>query len=123
MRKPSIKTAGVAGANILAIAVGGMLAGATVGCSSMGSSAEASEGARHACKGMNACKGQGGCGSSANGCGGKNDCKGQGGCATAAKHACKGMNECKGQGGCSTGNNGCGGKNDCKGRKGGCKVG
>ena len=37
-------------------------------------------GAKHACRGQNECKGQGGC---------KTD-----------KHACKGQNECKGQGGC-----------------------
>jgi hypothetical protein len=33
------------------------------------------------------------------GCKGMNECKGQGGCKT-DKHACKGMNDCKGQGGC-----------------------
>jgi hypothetical protein len=32
-------------------------------------------------------------------CKGMNDCKGQGGCKT-TQHACKGMNDCKGQGGC-----------------------
>ena len=37
----------------------------------------------HACNGKNACKGQGGCGSSDNGCKGKNSCKGHGGCSTA----------------------------------------
>jgi len=46
---------------------------------------------KHACKGLNACKGQGGC---------KTD-----------KHACKGQNACKGQGGCKTdGDKGGGGK-------------
>jgi hypothetical protein len=40
----------------------------------------ASDGAKHACKGQNDCKGQGGCGTD--------------------KHACKGQNACKGQGGC-----------------------
>ncbi len=55
-------------------------------------------------------------------CRGMNDCKGKGGCASAeAKHACKGKNECKGMGGCKAGNNGCAGKNSCKG-KGGCSV-
>ena len=34
-------------------------------------------------------------------CKGMNECKGQGGCKT-ADHACKGMNECKGKGGCAT---------------------
>jgi hypothetical protein len=55
-------------------------------------------------------------------CKGMNDCKGKGGCASdAAKHACKGKNECKGMGGCKAGAAGCAGKNDCKG-KGGCAV-
>jgi hypothetical protein len=54
-------------------------------------------------------------------CKGMNDCKGKGGCASdAAKHACKGKNECKGMGGCAAGGS-CAGKNDCKG-KGGCAV-
>src|SRR5947209_5108678 len=39
--------------------------------------------AKHDCKGMNACKGQGGCSSSDNGCKGKNSCKGKGGCGAA----------------------------------------
>ena len=59
---------------------------------------------KHACKGLNSCKG--------NGADGKNACKGAGGCAT-VKHDCKGKNDCKAQG--------AGGKNDCKG-KGECKV-
>ena len=55
-------------------------------------------------------------------CKGMNDCKGKGGCASdAAKHACKGKNECKGMGGCKAGAAGCAGKNECKG-KGGCAV-
>ncbi|MCI0516215.1 MAG: hypothetical protein L0Y45_00110 [Woeseiaceae bacterium] len=82
----------------------------------------AEEGAdKHVCKGMNECKGQGGCEAGDNGCAGKNSCKGHGGCATSAKHACKGQNECKGQGGCKSGDNGCAGKNSCKGH-GGCEV-
>ena len=40
---------------------------------------------KHACKGLNSCKGKGGCGSSDNGCKGKNSCKGKGGCATDGK--------------------------------------
>jgi len=78
-------------------------------------------GDKHACKGMNDCKGQGGCESGDNGCAGKNSCKGHGGCATSAKHGCKGQNDCKGQGGCKSGDNGCAGKNSCKGH-GGCEV-
>jgi len=37
---------------------------------------------KHACKGANSCKGQGGCKAGDNGCKGKNSCKGKGGCAT-----------------------------------------
>jgi hypothetical protein len=38
--------------------------------------------AKHACKGMNSCKGQGGCATGDMGCKGKNSCKGKGGCKT-----------------------------------------
>lgn len=116
------KLAAALGANVLALAVGGLVLGTTSGCKSdKGDTVEMHSSAKHACKGMNMCKGQGGCASGNNGCAGKNDCKGKGGCATASHHACKGMNECKGMGGCKSGNNGCGGKNDCKGQ-GGCAV-
>lgn len=69
---------------------------------------------KHACKGMNSCKGLG--------ADGKNECKGHGSCRTdidesaapaKEKHACKGLNSCKGQG--------ADGKNECKG-KGSCKT-
>jgi hypothetical protein len=64
----------------------------------------------HACRGLNACKGQG--------ADGKNDCAGQGECATKAwHHSCSGQNDCKGQGGC--GDNAT--QNDCK-TKGGCHI-
>ncbi|MGE3164571.1 MAG: hypothetical protein AB7O52_06680 [Planctomycetota bacterium] len=108
---------------LIAAAVGGLMAGATLGgCTGTGSKSATTKGAaKHACKGHNECKGQGGCGSGNNGCAGKNDCKGQGGCATASRHDCAGKNDCKGQGGCGSGNNGCAGKNDCKGQ-GGCAV-
>jgi hypothetical protein len=33
-------------------------------------------------------------------CKGLNDCKGKGGCAVPGKHDCAGKNDCKGQGGC-----------------------
>jgi hypothetical protein len=36
----------------------------------------------HSCRGMNSCKGKGGCHSGDNGCMGKNSCKGKGGCRT-----------------------------------------
>src|SRR5262249_31362828 len=75
---------------LLAAAVGGLLAGCggaptppsapSASPPSAGSAAAAAPGAKHACKGQNDCKGQGG---------GKSD-----------KHACKGQNDCKGQGGC-----------------------
>ena len=35
---------------------------------------------KHDCKGMNSCKGQGGCKTGDNGCKGLNSCKGKGGC-------------------------------------------
>ena len=57
---------------------------------------------KHACKGMNACKGLG--------ADGKNECKGKGSCATKEKHACKGLNSCAG--------NSPDGKNACKGLSG-----
>jgi hypothetical protein len=34
-------------------------------------------------------------------CKGMNECKGKGGCAVAGKNDCQGKNECKGQGGCN----------------------
>jgi hypothetical protein len=51
---------------------------------------QAAKAAGHACKGMNECKGMGGCAvEGANGCTGHNDCKGAGGCCTLAeKSAC-----------------------------------
>ncbi len=100
---------------------GSRLAAAVAGISaaSLASTlAAADKDAKHVCKGMNECKGQGG---GPKGVAGKNDCKGHGECATVSKHDCKGHNECKGQGGCKSGENGCAGKNTCKG-KGGCQV-
>jgi len=79
------------------------------------------KGDKHACKGLNECKGKGGCKSGDAGCKGKNTCKGKGGCSTTEKHSCKGNNSCKGEGGCKSGDKGCAGKNTCKG-KGGCHV-
>jgi hypothetical protein len=65
----------------------------------------------HVCKGLNACKGLGGCGESK----GKNTCAGSGGCATAERHTCKGDNVCGGTGGCGEhpGENGCKGSGGC----------
>lgn len=58
---------------------------------------------KHACKGQNACKGQG--------ADGKNECKGHGSCATKEKHACKGLNSCAGNS--PDGKNACKGKSAC----------
>lgn len=80
--------------------------------------------AKHVCRGLNECKGEGVCkhGCSKHGCQGKNECKGQGGCAAeAAQHKCAGKNDCRNIGGCAAGDKGCAGKNTCKGR-GGCEV-
>jgi hypothetical protein len=49
---------------------------------SKGQLADDSGMSKHDCKGMNSCKGQGGCKTSDNGCKGKNTCKGKGGCKT-----------------------------------------
>jgi hypothetical protein len=96
---------------LTAAALGGMIAGATIGCGGKpGAPAKVAEaGDKHTCRGLNDCKGQG--------FGGKNDCRGQGECATVAHHGCGGDNTCKGLGGC--GENA--GANDCAG-KGGCHV-
>lgn len=74
---------------LLAAAVGGILVGAT-GCGSSqpapASGANASSATalpKHACKGQNDCKHQGGCKTDKNACKGQNECKGQGGCKTA----------------------------------------
>jgi hypothetical protein len=68
------------------------------------------KGEPHACRGLNACKGQGATG--------KNDCAGQGECATKAwYHSCAGQNDCKGQGGCGEDAT----QNDCK-TKGSCHI-
>jgi hypothetical protein len=119
-------------------AMGGVMAGAIVGCEGNNAPApaptttppaasttpaakgtevastagEAGKTEPHLCRGLNACKGQGG-GESA----GKNACAGQGECATVKEHTCGGENECKGLGGC--GENPA--LNECKG-KGGCHI-
>ena len=64
----------------------GLVAGSVLtitGCASDNSGkAAASDSAmnKHDCKGLNSCKGQGGCNSGDMGCKGKNSCKGKGGC-------------------------------------------
>ena len=73
---------------ILSAAMTGLVAGTALsmtGCSSNGAGTSASDSAmsKHDCKGMNSCKGQGGCSAGDMGCKGKNSCKGKGGCKTA----------------------------------------
>jgi hypothetical protein len=58
---------------------------ATSAISPIAGQAAADKVEKHACKGLNSCKGKGGCKSSDNGCKGKNSCKGKGGCATDGK--------------------------------------
>lgn len=111
-------------------AMGGIMAGAAVGCQEekpVANKQEAetpkndpakpelpsvADGDKHLCRGLNACKGKGG-GPEA----GKNACAGQGECATVPEQSCGGKNECKGLGGCGDS----AGANECKG-KGGCHV-
>ena len=112
-------------------ALGGAVAGASLGCNSGGSSGTAtpkaatggakpavqlSEAAEtlimdepHTCRGLNSCKG--------NGRDKENACAGQGTCASIADATCGGNNDCKGQGGCGANP----GMNDCKGH-GGCHI-
>jgi len=114
---------------LMAAAIAALIAGAAplAGCKTNSDAQATADRAdfgkveKHACKGMNACKSQGGCKAGDHGCAGMNSCKGHGGCATTDKHACKSMNACKGLGGCASGDNGCVGKNSCKGH-GGCAV-
>jgi hypothetical protein len=53
-----------------------------------GAAAPAADGATATAAGKECCKGM-------------NECKGKGGCAVEGKHECKANNECKGQGGCN----------------------
>ena|SRR5271166_4749372 len=61
---------------------GAELTSASSGISPIAGQAADDKVEKHACKGMNSCKGKGGCKASDNGCKGKNSCKGKGGCAT-----------------------------------------
>ena len=114
-------------------ALGGVLAGVTIGCDSGGktppavskapttpgtppASAALSANAEelimdepHTCRGLNSCKGLGR--------DKENSCAGQGTCASIADAVCGGHNDCKGQGGCGSNP----GTNDCKGQ-GGCHI-
>jgi len=103
-----------------AAALSGMMAAGTIGCGSQpaadssgdsdpasSEAGDTSTVAKHACRGLNECKGQGAKGA--------NECAGAGTCATVEHHACGGQNECKGQGGCgkTPGANECAGKGGC----------
>jgi len=95
-------------------ALGGIAAGAVLGCGGgqpvAGPAAGTAAAAElHLCRGLNECKGQGKSKDNA--------CRGQGTCATVKEHSCGGQNECKGLGGCGE----TVGANDCK-TKGGCHV-
>ncbi len=104
-----------------AAALSGILAAGTIGCISQPADKTSDSGAaptdgedtstvaKHACRGLNECKGQGAKGT--------NECAGAGTCATVEHHVCGGHNECKGQGGCGQ----TPGANECAG-KGGCHV-
>jgi hypothetical protein len=105
-------------------ALGGLTAGALVGCSGGNTPTAADKDKKdqeadatprllqdpHVCRGINTCKNKGKKGTT-------NECAGQAHCATVAAHDCNGMNDCKGQGGCGEHP----GENECKG-KGGCEV-
>jgi hypothetical protein len=111
---------------LLGAAFGGLVAGSTLGCSQPSASGSApaevaaadapkdekkddKKAEKHACRGLNACKGQA--------VDMKNACAGQGICANVKHHSCGGHNECKNLGGCGK----TAGANDCKGQ-GGCSV-
>jgi hypothetical protein len=122
---------------LTAAAVGGILAGTTLGCgtdekakstkSPAGANAKHGTdekdsatksdgevaandwlGDKHVCRGLNACKNKG--------ASGMNECAGRGTCAS-FQHMCGGSNDCKFQGGCGTD----AGRNSCK-QQGKCHV-
>jgi len=95
---------------LVSAAVGGLVTGSLSACRGEGGGSGSAEAVElHACRGLNACQGQG--------ADGQNACAGQGTCATAKAHSCAGLNECKNQGGCGE----TPGQNACKGQ-GGCGV-
>jgi hypothetical protein len=71
---------------IISAAMAGLVAGTMVstGCSTSRGGAGVSVTSptvdKHDCKGLNSCKGTGGCSAGDMGCKGKNSCKGKGGC-------------------------------------------
>ncbi len=73
---------------VITAAMAGLLAGTlgTTGCSTSsdsGASVTSPTVDKHDCKGLNSCKGKGGCNTGDMGCKGKNSCKGKGGCKVA----------------------------------------
>jgi hypothetical protein len=103
---------------LTAAAVGGLLAGASLGSSASGAEDDKKApkkdpkknpmlGEPHVCRGINMCKGLG--------ASKDNACAGQGACATAKDHLCHYKNECRGQGGCGAkpGENECKAKGEC----------
>lgn len=77
---------------IASAAVAGLLCGAYASSASAKSNTDAgsaivkmADKGEHTCKGMNECKGKGGCKTGDAGCKGKNTCKGKGGCSTMPK--------------------------------------
>ena len=77
---------------LVALAVGGMLAGASMGCRSDGDHDD-HDGDMHSCKSEDGCSASGSC-KGEGGCSGADSCKGEGGCG--AKDACKGEGGCGG---------------------------
>jgi hypothetical protein len=71
---------------VISAAMAGLLAGTLVntGCDKSkdetGVSAPSTAADKHDCKGLNSCKGKGGCTTGDMGCKAKNSCKGKGGC-------------------------------------------
>lgn len=114
---------------LTAAALGGMIAGTTLGCSEKASVPQQAPGSSsttaasatlsdaekliidepHTCRGLNSCKNLGRSK--------ENACAGQGTCASIADATCGGNNQCKGQGGCGE----VPGMNSCKG-EGGCHI-
>jgi hypothetical protein len=105
---------------LAAAALGGLVAGASIGLAAdkaeKGGKKDADKPLMsqepNICRGLNACKGKGK--------GGKNTCAGTGNCATAKAHTCAGSNDCAGLGGCNATVD-APGENKCKGM-GGCHV-
>ncbi len=85
--RPKLDSRRVALAALSGLMIGGSCKGAGTSPSPAGAAAAPSSGA--VANAEKAC------------CKGLNDCKGKGGCGVPGKHDCAGKNECKGQGGCN----------------------